>query len=240
VLTVRSLDLEVPQRRLLTNVEFDCPPGSSMAIVGPSGSGKSTLLNTLAGIVTPKVGEVAFDGCDFGSLTGSQMSRYRLSGIGMVFQFPELFPELTALENAALVARLRGTGRGEAETAAATWLGRLGVGHLSGAKPGTLSGGEAQRVGIARAFVPGPRLVLADEPTGSLDEGEASTVARLLIETAKSTQAVLVLVTHNPIVAHMSDLIFEIVQGSLVRRSTARAKEDSGPHTRGLSETLPA
>lgn len=217
LLTVRDLDVEVPGRRLLSHVEFDCPFGSSMAIIGPSGSGKSSLLNAIAGIMRPETGQIVVDGEELGKLTAREMSRYRLNNIGLVFQFPELFPELTVLENAALVLRMRGSSKATAERAAETWLKRLGIGDLRAAKPGTLSGGEAQRVGIARAFAGGPRLVLADEPTGSLDEAEVSSVARLLIDTARATRAALVVVTHNPVVAQMTESVFEISQGRLVQ-----------------------
>ena len=190
-----------------------------MAITGPSGSGKSTLLNTLAGIMRPKSGQILIDGENVLSFGPNHISKYRLNNIGMVFQYPELFPELTALENAALVVRLRGGNGKTAKGLAKAWLERLGVGALAASKPATLSGGEAQRVGIARAFAGNPRLVLADEPTGSLDEIEVAAVASLLLETARMTQSVLVVVTHNPVVAAMTDATFEVVRGALVRKS---------------------
>lgn len=219
MLLVQNLDIDVHGRRLLTQAELFCRPRSSIAIVGPSGSGKTTLLHTISGILRHQSGRIVIDGTDTSTLSSRKMSDFRLHHIGMVFQFPELFPELSALENAALVLRLQGMGRKSAQGIARSWLERLGVGDWAETSAATLSGGEAQRVGIARAFAGKPSLVLADEPTGSLDEAEVSRVASVLIQAAKDTDAALVVVTHNPLVARMTDLTLEIVRGTLVPQS---------------------
>lgn len=189
MLEVRDLTVEVPGRSLMAKVSFDCKAGSSIAIVGPSGSGKTSLLNTIAGIRRPSAGEVRLSGECISRLPDARASAVRLRQMGLVFQFPELFPELSAVENAALALQLRGARKRDALRVARMWLVRLGVGGIADAAITRLSGGEAQRVGIARAFCGEPRLVLADEPTGSLDQSTALQIADLLYATAHKAGA---------------------------------------------------
>ena len=141
-------------------------PGEIVAIMGPSGSGKSTLLHCLAGIVRPDAGEVLLSGKDIGGLGEAERSRLRLTRFGFVFQFGQLLPELSAIDNVSMPLLLAGRSRKAARSEAMDWLDRLGIGDKADKRPATLSGGEAQRVAIARAMAIHPDVLFADEPTG--------------------------------------------------------------------------
>ena len=149
------------------------------------------------------------------ALSPPKRSDLRLRHIGLVFQFGELLPEMTALENVALPLRLLGTSRLDAEEKAEEWLERLGLGGLGDRRPAVLSGGEVQRVGIARALAHEPRLVLADEPTGALDEENTARIAELFVGTAKEDGATVLVTTHDPIVASMADRTLRLHEGRL-------------------------
>jgi putative ABC transport system ATP-binding protein len=194
-------------------------PGEVVAVMGPSGSGKSTLLHCLAGIVRADSGEVVYAGHKLSALSDSQRSALRRSDFGFVFQFGQLVPELTCLENVALPLRLNGMGRREAQRRAAGWLDRLEVADVAGKRPGEVSGGQGQRVAVARALVTDPRVIFADEPTGALDSLNGERVMRLFTQAAKNSGAAVVLVTHEPRVAAYSDR--EVV----VRDGRTRAEE---------------
>jgi len=170
-------------------------------VMGPSGSGKSTLLHCLAGILRPDAGEVRYRGSRLDTLPEEVRSRLRRDDFGFVFQFGQLVPELTAVENVALPLRLGGVRRRDAERRAREWLARLEVDDVAGKRPGDISGGQGQRVAVARALVTGPRVVFADEPTGSLDSLNGEAVMNLLVDTARQQGATVVLVTHEPRVA---------------------------------------
>ncbi len=175
--------------------------GEVVAIMGPSGSGKSTLLHCLAGIVRPDAGTVRYAGRDLFALSDRQRSALRRTDFGFVFQFGQLVPELTCLENIALPLRLAGVRRREAEQQARRWLDRFELDDIAGKRPGEVSGGQGQRVAVARALVTGPRVVFADEPTGALDSLAGEQVMQLLTGAAAETGAAVVLVTHEPRVA---------------------------------------
>ncbi|RZQ59405.1 ABC transporter ATP-binding protein [Amycolatopsis suaedae] len=179
--------------------------GEVLAIMGPSGSGKSTLLHCLAGIVRPDSGSITYQGKDLVAMGDGERSALRRTDFGFVFQFGQLVPELTCLENVALPLRLNGAKRKVAEAKAQQWLDRLEVGDLGGRRPGDVSGGQGQRVAVARALVTGPKVVFADEPTGALDSLNGEKVMRLLTDAARGTHAAVVLVTHEPRVAAYSD-----------------------------------
>jgi putative ABC transport system ATP-binding protein len=215
-LEVSDLSLHVPGRRLLADVSFTAEAGECLAIMGPSGAGKTSLLNCLCGIATPASGSVRVDGVDLTGLGMSGRSAFRLRRVGLVFQFGELLPELSALENVALPLRLMRVARSEAERRAEAWLEQLGLGGQGGAHPDTLSGGEIQRVGIARALAHEPKLVLADEPTGALDEANTALIAELLLGAAKELGAAVAVVTHDPLVASKADRVFRLHEGHLV------------------------
>ncbi len=173
--------------------------------MGPSGSGKSTLLHCLAGIIRPDSGQVGYADQELTKLADTQLSALRRAHFGFVFQFGQLVPELTCLENVALPLRLNGVRRREAERRAGEWLDRLEVAEVAQQRPGEVSGGQGQRVAVARALVTGPRVVFADEPTGALDSLNGELVMRLLTEAARETGAAVVLVTHEPRVAAYAD-----------------------------------
>ena len=175
--------------------------GEMLAIMGPSGSGKSTLLHCLAGILTPDRGEVWFDGQRVDTLNETARSTLRRERFGFVFQFGQLVPELTALENVALPLLLDGTHRREALAAARTWFGQLGLDGLEDRRSGELSGGEAQRVALARGLVARPEVLFADEPTGSLDSVTGEHVMELLTMATRDQGTTVILVTHEPRVA---------------------------------------
>jgi putative ABC transport system ATP-binding protein len=179
--------------------------GEIVAVMGPSGSGKSTLLHCVAGIVRPDAGRVVFAGRDVTAMSDAERSALRRREFGFVFQFGQLVPELPCVENVALPLRLEGVGRREAARRALAWLERLEVADVAGSRPGEVSGGEGQRVAVARALVGEPRVVFADEPTGALDSLNGERVMMLLTAAARESGAAVILVTHEPRVAAYSD-----------------------------------
>lgn len=179
--------------------------GEIVAVMGPSGSGKSTLLHCLAGIVRPDGGRVRYRDQELSAMSDGQRSALRRGEFGFVFQFGQLVPELTCLENVALPLRLDGHRRKDAQRRAAEWLERLEITDVAGKRPGEVSGGQGQRVAVARALVTGARVVFADEPTGALDSLNGERVMRLFTEAARDSGAAVVLVTHEPRVAAYAD-----------------------------------
>ena len=176
-------------------------PGEILAVMGPSGSGKSTLLHCLAGILAPDEGEVWFGGERLDTLPEAKRSDLRRDRFGFVFQFGQLVPELTAEENVALPLLLSGMRRGPALAEARPWFGRLGLDGLEGRRSGELSGGQAQRVALARGLVARPEVLFADEPTGSLDSMSGELVMRLLTAAVREQGTTVILVTHEARVA---------------------------------------
>jgi putative ABC transport system ATP-binding protein len=179
--------------------------GEIVAVMGPSGSGKSTLLHCLAGILVPDSGEVRFDGRPISSLDEEARSALRRDRFGFVFQFGQLVPELTAEENVALPLLLRGVRRGAALREARAWFARLDLQGLERRRSGELSGGQAQRVAVARGLIADPPVVFADEPTGSLDSLTGEQVMELLVTEARRRGTTVVLVTHDARVAAYAD-----------------------------------
>ncbi len=197
-------------------------PGEVVAVMGPSGSGKSTLLHCLAGIVRPDSGHVRYGGADIGAMSDTRRSALRRTDFGFVFQFGQLVPELTCLENAALPLRLAGVKRSVAEHAARVWLGRLEVDDVAAKRPGDVSGGQGQRVAVARALVAEPKVIFADEPTGALDSLNGERVMKLLVTAAKESRTAVVLVTHEPRVAAYSDREVVVRDGRTMDLEPAR------------------
>ncbi|WP_043265871.1 ABC transporter ATP-binding protein [Streptomyces sp. CT34] len=189
----------------LDGADFSVHPGEVVAVMGPSGSGKSTLLHCLAGIVPPDRGTVRYGPHTLTELSDARRSALRRTDFGFVFQFGQLVPELTCLENVALPLRLNGTRRRDAERQARDWLERLEVEGAAGQRPGEISGGQGQRVAVARALATRPRVIFADEPTGALDSLNGERVLTLLTNAARDTSAAVVLVTHEARVAAYSD-----------------------------------
>ncbi len=187
--------------------------GEILAIMGPSGSGKSTLLHCLAGIFQPDRGEVWFDGQRLDTLGEAERTRLRRTAFGFVFQFGQLVPELTAADNVALPLLLNRTSRRVAYRTAGTWLDRLGLGDRGSHRTGELSGGEAQRVAVARALALAPKLIFADEPTGSLDSLTGEKVMDLMTGLAREQGTTVVLVTHDARVAAYADRVVMVRDG---------------------------
>jgi putative ABC transport system ATP-binding protein len=197
--------------------------GEIVAVMGPSGSGKSTLLHCLAGIFKPDHGQVWFDGRRVDELGEAERTRLRRTAFGFIFQFGQLVPELTAADNIALPLLLGKVGRRDAYRQADAWLQRLGMDELGDHRTGELSGGEAQRVALARALTIRPRVLFADEPTGSLDSLMGERVMDLLVDLAREEGATVVLVTHDARVAAYADREVMVRDGRVTMQPAAAA-----------------
>lgn len=199
----RSVRKSFAQTEALRGVSVQIGAGEAVAITGPSGSGKSTLLLCLAGILRPEAGEITYDDRRLDVLGEAERTRLRRREMGIVLQFGQLVPELTAVQNVALPLLLERHERASARRSALSWLERLGAGELADRVPAELSGGQAQRVAVARALVTGPKVVFADEPTGALDTVAGEQVLGQLIAATRDTGATLIMVTHdNRVAAH--------------------------------------
>jgi putative ABC transport system ATP-binding protein len=193
------------QTPALRGASVSVASGEIIAIMGPSGSGKSTLLHCLAGIFRPDSGEVWFNGQRLDELSETKRTELRRTAFGFVFQFGQLVPELSAADNIALPLLLGRVRRKAAYQTAAVWLERLGLKDLGARRTGELSGGQAQRVALARALAPRPKVLFADEPTGSLDSLASEQVMDLLVSAARQEGATVVLVTHDARIAAYTD-----------------------------------
>lgn len=189
----------------LVGASVEVKRGEILAVMGPSGSGKSTLLHCLAGILVPDSGEVLFHDIRIDTMREQERSALRRDHFGFVFQFGQLVPELTAVENVALPLLLAGIRRGPALREAGEWFDRLDIAGLEQQRSGEMSGGQAQRVALARSLVANPDIVFADEPTGSLDSLSGELVMKLLTTTARDQGTTVILVTHEPRVAAYAD-----------------------------------
>jgi len=205
ILEARDVHRAFGQTQALRGASVAVQRGEILSIMGPSGSGKSTLLHCMAGIYTPNEGEVWFDGSRVDKLSEAKRTELRRDAFGFVFQFGQLVPELTALDNVALPLLLAKQPRRQAYAQAAPWLERLGLAEHGDHRSGELSGGQAQRVALARALVHKPRVLFADEPTGALDTLTGENVMNLLVTAAREEQTTVVLVTHDARVAAYAD-----------------------------------
>ena len=205
LLRAEDLHKDYGRTTALAGASIEVSAGELVAVMGPSGSGKSTLLHCLAGIVRPDRGSIGYGGEELTGCGDARLSALRRSDFGFLFQFAQLVPELSCLENVALPLRLGGQRRRAAEAAAAQWLERLEVADLARQRPGEISGGQAQRVGVARALVTRPKVVFADEPTGALDSLNGERVMGLFARAARDSSAAVVLVTHDARVAAYAD-----------------------------------
>ncbi|MEU8461723.1 ATP-binding cassette domain-containing protein [Streptomyces sp. NPDC029003] len=214
-----SLHYAIDDRTLFDGLDLRLPVGGSLAVMGPSGSGKSTLISCALGLVTPR-GAVRVAGADITRMKRRELARHRGAHTGVVFQFGELLPELTPVENVALAGLLAGAARRDVYDEAAKLLAELGV---PGAErpTGTLSGGERQRTAVARALINRPALLLADEPTGALDEANRDSVADLLFQLPGRWGCGLLVVTHDEQVARRADRLLHLADGRLRAGSTA-------------------
>jgi putative ABC transport system ATP-binding protein len=205
VIEARGVVMSFGQTPALRGASLAVRQGEIVAVMGPSGSGKSTLLHCLAGILTPDEGEVWFAGQRLDTMSEAQRSAVRRDKFGFVFQSGQLVPELTAEENVALPLLLGGTRRAAALAEARAWFGRLGLDGLERRRSGELSGGQAQRVALARGMVNGPQVLFADEPTGALDSMSGEMVMSLMTRAAREQGSTVILVTHDARVAAYAD-----------------------------------
>lgn len=197
----------------LRGATLELARGETLAVTGASGSGKSTLLHCLAGIVRPDKGAVVYAGARLDELPEKRLSELRRTDFGVVFQFGQLIPELTAVDNVALPLLLAGQPRGAAREQAREWLERFGALGQQLLRPGELSGGQAQRTALARAMVTTPRVIFADEPTGALDSLATEQVMTALTRTTRETGTALLLITHDPQVAAYADREIRLTDG---------------------------
>jgi putative ABC transport system ATP-binding protein len=209
------------QTPALQGASMSVASGEILAIMGPSGSGKSTLLHCLAGIFTPDTGQIWFGGQRLDQLSDTKRTQLRRTAFGFVFQFGQLVPELSTADNIALPLLLGRVSRKAAYQEAAAWLDRLGLADLGKRRTGELSGGQAQRVALARALVAQPRVLFADEPTGSLDSLTGEKVMDLLVTIAREEGATVILVTHDARVAAYADREVMVRDGKVTALSNA-------------------
>ncbi len=208
----RRGDQEIP---VLRDISLDVDPGEFLALMGPSGSGKTTLLNLIAGIDTPDNGVLRIGGVDIQDLPDAQLSEWRANHIGFIFQFYNLIPVLTALENVQLPLLLTSLSRTERRTHALAALDAVGLSDRLDHYPSQLSGGQQQRVAIARALVTDPLILVADEPTGDLDKQSATEVLDLLAQLNETVNKTIIMVTHDPRAAARSKRILYLDKGVL-------------------------
>ncbi|MEU1464757.1 ABC transporter ATP-binding protein [Streptomyces sp. NPDC005727] len=221
ILSASGVELSYGNHLAVRGVDLSIARGEVVAVTGQSGSGKSSLLYCLAGVLTPARGRVRFDGTVLADLDDEEMSSLRRERFGFVFQYGELLPELTVEENTALPLRLAGKRKKAALAEAGRVLERLGLGELRERRPSQVSGGQSQRVAVARALVHRPAVVFADEPTGSLDSANAAAVLREFLDLARSQGTAVVLVTHDPEVAAQADSHYTMADGVLSPRGAS-------------------
>jgi lipoprotein-releasing system ATP-binding protein len=211
----KSYALPKGELRVFENIDFELREGDLAAIMGMSGVGKTTLLNLLGGLDRPTTGTIRLDGEDLRTRTDAQVSALRNRKIGFVFQFYHLLPEFTAVENVAFPLLIRGMARKEALIRASGMLGEVSLAGKEGFRPGQLSGGEQQRVAVARALVADPRVLLADEPTGNLDWKTGETILQVILELHRKRGLSSVIVTHNEKIAAYCHRLYLMEAGEL-------------------------
>ena len=208
----------------LDHVKMSVNAGEFVAVMGPSGCGKSTLLHLLGGLDRPTDGNVSIDGQPLAKMSDNTITKLRRRKIGFVFQFFNLIPILSSVENAALPVLLDGVSSAKAKDKAREWLTKVGLGERMNNRPDQLSAGQQQRVAIARALITDPVLVLADEPTGNLDTKSADDIAALLQQVAKTWGRAVLMVTHDPRIAAYADRIIFLKDGTIVNETQLEAK----------------
>ncbi len=216
MLTATNISKYYGKLQVLKEVGVDIQKGEIVSIAGPSGSGKSTLLHILGTLDEPASGEILLSDKKVNELKGKQLAAFRNKHIGFVFQFHHLLPEFTALENVCIPGWIAGRRKREVEDQAKNLLNTLGVGGRLENKPGALSGGEQQRVAVARALINNPDIVFADEPTGNLDSANANELHQLFFHLREKFQQTFLIVTHNEELAQMSDRILHMKDGRII------------------------
>ena len=233
IMRARGLEMSFGQTHALRGVDLDVGAGEVLAVTGPSGSGKSTLLHVMAGVLVPDVGRVDYHGGDVSqditALDEAARSRLRLKEFGFIFQFGQLLPDLSALDNVTIPLLLAGTARRRALAQARETLGELGLSEHLDKRPTQLSGGQAQRAAVARALVTRPRILFADEPTGSLDSLAAERTMEVLLGSVRSRGAGLVIITHDARVAAYADREVTVRDGRIGPEATHTVAGPSRP-----------
>ena len=245
IMRARGLEMSFGQTRALRGVDLDLLIGEVLAVTGPSGSGKSTLLHVMAGVLVPDAGSVGYHGgkasgdvsaqaaedisVNIAALDEAARSRLRLNEFGFIFQFGQLLPDLSALDNVTIPLLLAGTPRRRALAQARETLGELGLSEHLDKRPTQLSGGQAQRAAVARALVTNPRLLFADEPTGSLDSLAAERTMEVLLASVRSRGASLVIITHDARIAAYADREVTVRDGRISPGATHTAAGPSRP-----------
>ena len=216
MLNARNIEKHYGSLQVLKSVEIDIKQAEIVSIVGSSGAGKSTFLHILGTLDKPDKGEVVLKGQRIDKLTGKALSKFRNKHIGFIFQFHHLLPEFTALENVCIPGWIAGTKKKETENRAIELLTILGLRDRLQNKPGQLSGGEQQRVAVARALINNPSIIMADEPTGNLDSTNAKELHKLFIQLRDQYKQTFLIVTHNEELAAMSDRVLHMKDGKMV------------------------
>lgn len=216
MLKAENLEKRYGSLRVLKGISLEVRKKEIVSIVGSSGAGKSTLLHILGTLDKPDSGNISLNGRDIGSLRGNELAAFRNRHIGFVFQFHHLLPEFSAVENVCIPGWIAGKGRKEVNARAVELLGFLGLGDRIHHKPMELSGGEQQRVAVARALINNPDVVFADEPTGNLDSAHARRLHELFLSLRDNLSQTFLIVTHNDELAAMSDRVLHMKDGSMV------------------------
>ena len=214
---------------VLHDVSLSIKAGEHVAILGSSGSGKSTLLHILGGLDKPSSGDVEFNGKSLGKLSGNALAKLRNDEMGFIYQFHHLLGEFTALENVAMPLRIRGMSTNAAHSKAKVILNEVGLSHRVDHLPSTMSGGERQRVAIARALVTEPSVVLADEPTGNLDDTTGEQIYKLLTNLSEKKGTAFVVVTHDISLARKMDRVLKIKGGRLASEALLEGEQNARP-----------
>lgn len=216
MITVKNIHKSFDTLEVLKGVDLEIADGEIVSIVGPSGAGKTTLLQIIGTLDKPDAGSVEIDGINVGKLNEKRLAAFRNSSIGFVFQFHQLLPEFTALENVTIPALIAGTSTAKAEKKARELLNYLGLNERMHHKPAEMSGGEKQRVAVARALVNNPKVILADEPSGSLDSKNKEELHKLLFDLRDKFGLTVVIVTHDKDLAQLSDRVLEMKDGKMI------------------------
>ena len=234
MIDIKNITKSFGSLQVLKGIDLHVGAGEIVSIVGPSGAGKTTLLQIIGTLDKPDSGTITIDGVDVGKLSGKRLSDFRNQRLGFVFQFHQLLPEFTALENVMIPAFIAGKGRAEASQRARELLGFMGLADRASHKPAQLSGGEKQRVAVARALVNHPAVILADEPSGSLDSRNKEELHQLFFDLREQFGQTFVIVTHDESLAALTDRTIHLRDG-MIEAETAKSPKtaEAGETTQG-------